>query len=135
MAWVPSISADGDWLRERREKTGFWLRAWRQLERQFDPTFDINDRKNRPLMRVFPPDETRLPAGTLPSAIKDPKLRAQYEAALAENKRKVERANQQIPLIARGPSFKARAEHVLIYLYSKPPFRTNELRQYLETYL
>jgi len=91
--------ADDDWVRERRDKTEFWLRAWQRLEKQFDPTFDINDRKNRPSMRVFPPDETRLPAGTPPSAIKDPKLRAQYVAALAENKRKVERANQQIPLL------------------------------------
>jgi hypothetical protein len=129
-----SPAAD-DWLRERREKAGLWLQAWQRLDKEFDPTFDINDRKNRPLMRVFPPDETRLPAGTPPSAIKDPKARAQYEAALAENKRKAQRANKQFPLIAHGPSFRARAEHVLIYLYSQPPFRNNELRQYLEMYI
>ena len=128
-------STDSDWLRERRQNTILWLYAWQRLEREFDPTFDINDRKNRPLMRVFPPDETFLPPGTPPSAIKDPKLRAQYEAAIAENNRKAKRAEQQFPLIAHGAAFKARAEHVLTYLYSQTPFRNAELKRLLETYI
>jgi hypothetical protein len=128
-------SSDSVWLRERREKAELWLQTWQRLEKEFDPTFDVNDRKNRPLMRVYPPDETHLPAGTPPSAIKDPKLRAQYEAAIAENNRKSQRVNLQLPLLGHGPAFKARAEHVLAYLYSQPPFRTTELKRYLQVYI
>jgi len=132
LGYQRSSPSDHAWLRERREKSEFWLLARRRLEREFDPSYDPNDRKNNISFRVYPPIETGLPPGTPPSAIKDPRLRAKYEAALAEKSRK---AFQQIPLIRSGPSFKARAERVLIYLYSQPPQRTNELRQYLETYL
>ena len=86
-------------------------------------------------MRVSPPFETGLCPGTPPSAIKDPKLRAQYEAAIAENKKKAQRVNKQLPLIAHGPAFKAHAEHVLIQLYSQPPTRNAELKRLLEAYV
>lgn len=135
LGYQRSSSSDIDWLRERREKAKLWLEAWRRLETEFDPSFDINDRKQLPTLRVSPPNETGLRAGTPPSAIKDPKLRAQYEVAIAENKRKSQRVDQQFPLLARGPSFRSRAEYVLIQFYSQPPFRTNELRRYLETHL
>jgi len=46
------------WIRERREKAELWLQAWRRLEKEFDPTFDVNDRKQLPSMRVTPPFET-----------------------------------------------------------------------------
>jgi len=116
------------WLRERREKTELWLHAWQRLEKQTDPSFDINDRKSLPWMKVFPPFETGLPAGTPPSAIKDPRLRAQYEAAIADNKRKSQRVNEQLPLHLHGPSFRSRAERWLIQAYSQPPDRTAELK-------
>jgi hypothetical protein len=126
---------DAAWARERREKTELWLQAWRRLEKEFDPTFDVNDRKSLPGMRVMPPFATGLPAGTPPSAIKDPKLRAQYEAAIAENNKKAERVNRQLPLHAHGPSFKARAERWLIQAYSQHPRRIGELKHYLQVYV
>jgi len=126
---------DATWVRERREKTELWLQAWRRLEKEFDPTFDVNDRKSLPGMRVMPPFATGLPAGTPPSAIKDPKLRAQYEAAITENNKKAERVNRQLPLHAHGPSFKARAERWLIQAYSQQPRRIGELKHYLQVYV
>lgn len=126
---------DATWVRERREKTQLWLKAWRRLEREFDPAFDVNDRKSLPALRVTPPYATGLPAGTPPSAIKDSKLRAQYETAIAENNKKAERVNQQLPLHARGPSFKARAERWLIQAYSQQPSRIGELKRYLQVYV
>jgi hypothetical protein len=126
---------DSDWLRERSEKARFWLETWHRLEQQTDPSFDVNDRRNRPALKVFPPPETGLPAGTPPSAIKDPRLRAQYEAAIAENRRKAKRAEQQFPLLLHGPAFKARAERALVQLYSQPPSGTVELKRYLAMYL
>lgn len=130
-----SSSTDSAWLRERREKTEIWLQALRRLEKQTDPGFDINDRKNLPSMRVIPPYETNLPAGSPPSAIKDPHLRAKYEAELADNKRKSQRVKQQLPLLLHGPPFKARAERWLIQAYSQPPVRNTELKRYLEIYV
>ncbi len=126
---------ESGWVGERREKAELWLRAWRRLANEFDPSFDVNDPKNRPSMRVYPPAETRLPPGTPPSAIKDPRLRAEYKAAIAENERKTRKANQQIPLLARGPAFKARAEHWLIGAYSQPPSRNAELQRLLKIYM
>lgn len=126
---------DAAWVRERREKTELWLQAWRRLEKEFDPTFDVNDRKSLPGLKVMPPFATGLPAGTPPSAIKDPKLRAQYEAAIADNNKKAERVNRQLPLHAHAPSFKARAERWLVQAYSQQPRRIGELKRYLQVYV
>lgn len=123
------------WLRERRQKAALWLQTWRRLESQTDRSFDINDRKSLPAIRVSPPYETNLPAGSPPSAIKDPHLRAKYEVAIADNKKKSQRVDQQLPLLLHGPSFKARAEHWLIGCYSLPPARNAELKRYLEIYV
>jgi hypothetical protein len=127
-------STDGAWLSERREKAELWLQAWRRLERETDPSFDIKDPKNRPGSRVLPPEPQLLP-GSPVSAVKDPRLRAQYQAAITYNQKKSEKMLKQFPLQTQGPSFKARAERVLIQLYSQPAFRITELKQYLETYV
>jgi hypothetical protein len=123
------------WLHERREKTQHWLEAWHRLEIETDPGYDLNDRRNRPAIRVLPPDESGLPPGAPPSAIRDPKLRRQYEIAIAENQRKAEKALKQMRLQTDGPFFKSSAEHVLVELYSQQPYRTNELKQYLQVYV
>jgi len=135
LGYQRSSAIDVVWLRERREKAEFWLKAWQRLEKQTDPSFDINDRKSLPAMRVSPPYETGLRAGTPPSEIKDPRLRAQYEAAIADNKRKSQRVNEQFPLLLYGPSFRSGAERWLIQAYSQPPSRPAELQRYLKIYL
>jgi len=130
-----SQSDINDWLRERREKTEIWLRAWQRLEQEIDPSFDINDRKQLPSSRVMPPDETHLPPGSPPSAIQDPRLRAQYEAAIADNNRRAERVAKQVPLQLHGPAFRTRAELWLIQAYSQSPRLKTELWRYLEQYV
>jgi hypothetical protein len=128
-------SANDDvWLRERRSKADLWLHAWRRLEKHIDPTFDMNDRKSRPSMRVYPPEETNLPPGSPPSAIKDLHLRAKYQAAIAANNTKSQRLKEQFPLLLHGPSFRTRAERWLIQAYSQPPVRNTELQIYLAKY-
>ncbi len=130
--WSANVNV---WLRERREKTELWLHAVRRLEKETDPSFDVNDRKNLPSVNLTPPFETGLPSGAPPSAIKDPRLRRQYETAIADNERKAQRVNKQFPLISRGPSFKKEAERWLIQAYSQPPTRNAELKRYLDIYL
>jgi hypothetical protein len=100
-----------------------------------DETFDLNDRKNLPAMRVAPPPETGLPPGSAPSAIKNPRLRAQYEAAIAENNRKNERVAKQVPLRLYGPQFRDRVKRWLVEAYSQPPSRKTEISRYLQIYV
>jgi hypothetical protein len=126
---------DAVWTQERREKTVLWLHAWQRLEREIDPGFDPNDRRNRGVLRVSPPDETGLRPGSPPEAIKDPKLRAEYEKAIAENEAKRRRNNQQLPLHWEQKPFVEHAEKAVIKMYSQPPYDTEELRGYLKTYV
>jgi hypothetical protein len=101
LGYQRSSATTGGWLRERHDKAGLWLQTWRRLEIETDPSFDIKDPKNRPVSRVIPP-EPRLPPGSPPSAVKDPKLRAQYAAAIADNERKSEKMLKQFPLQTHG---------------------------------
>src|SRR5882672_1858362 len=64
------------WRTERSEKAKLWLRAWGRLERLINRHFDFS---RRPFLNIAPPSETGLPSGVAASAIKDPRLRAQYE--------------------------------------------------------
>jgi hypothetical protein len=123
------------WVQERRENTELWLHAWQRLEREIDPSFDPDDRRNRGVMRVSPPVETGLRPGSPPEAIKDPKLRADYEKAIAENEAKSVRRNQQLPLQWEQKPFVEHAEKALIEMYSQPPYSPRELKDYLNTYL
>lgn len=135
LAYQRSSANEAAWLRERREKTTLWLHAWQRLDREVDPTFDTNDRSQLPSLRVYPPIATGLPPGTPPSAIKDLRLRTEYEAAIAENNRKAKKVQQQLPLVSSGPAFKAQAERWLIQAYSQPPFRNAELTRFLDSYV
>jgi hypothetical protein len=135
LGYQRSSAKEAVWLHERREKTTLWLRVWQRLDREIDPTFNTNDRSRLPSPRVYPPVETGLPAGTPPSAIKDLRVRARYEAAIAENNRKAKAVQQQLPLVSHGPAFKAQAERWLIQAYSQPPFRNAELKRFLDIYV
>ena len=127
-------AASGDsasWMRERRAKLVLWLHAWQRLEAGINRNFDFSD---RPRLNISPPDETKLPAGIAPEGIRDPKLRAQYETALAANARKGCEYNRQFMLRYLDETFPKTAENHLIRVYSKPPYQTEELRRHLLTY-
>lgn len=127
----PNSNHTASWIRERRAKAGLWLHAWRRLEKEINRDFDFNDRAR---LNVSPPDESGLPAGIVPEGIKDPKLRAQYEAALAANAKKGREYNRQFELRKLDETFPKTAENYLIRVYSKPPYQTEELRRYLLAY-
>lgn len=121
-----------EWAKERKAKVGLWLRAWQRLERESDRNFDPED---RPSLNVTPPEETGLPAGVAPEAIKDAQLRARYEAALNTNAEKARRYDRQFVLRFIAESFPKAAEGYIVGAYSKPPFAQGELEQLLDTYL
>ncbi len=122
-----------EWSRERSNRARYWFHAWQRLEAEIDRGFDFNQ---RPLLHVMPPAgaNPHIP-GISPAAIKDPKLRAEYEAAIAANNQKIENYNKQHQLKQLEQLFTTRAEAYIVSLYSTPPANTDELRQYLNTYL
>lgn len=129
----PDPAGAEEWSQERSRRARHWLHAWQRLEKEVDSRADADD---RPLLSVMPPPgaHPRIP-GISPEAIKDPKLRAQYEAAIAANRRKIEHYNRQHELRQLDQLFTKRAEEYVIKLYSTPPYNLEELRQYLNSYL
>ncbi|MHC4707514.1 MAG: hypothetical protein ACYS8I_10570, partial [Planctomycetota bacterium] len=120
------------WAQIRKRDVQVRLHAWKRLVNAIDPNWDAND---LPFVNIMPPLATNLPSGVAPEAIKDPKLRAQYEAAIEKNRLKAERYNEQSGLRKWLRRFPPRAERYIVRAYSKPPYNPEELKQYLETYI
>jgi hypothetical protein len=127
-----SDGAASVWAKERSEKARLWLRAWRRLEHGLDKSFNFDD---RPRLKVAPPEGTGLPAGVSPDAVKDPQLRARYQAAIDANLEKSREYDRQFVLRFINRTFPQKAEQYLSRAYSKPPHNTEELKQYLDAYL
>ncbi len=125
---APTASA---WSKERSAKAKVWLRAWGRLERLINRNFDFS---KRPFLNIAPPAETGLPAGVAASAIKDPRLRAQYAIALAANEKKVEEYDRQMLLKSIDRSLPKSAEAYLVRVYSRTPYNSQELNRYLVMY-
>ena len=129
MPWAPKGQ---DWARKRREDVEVRFHAWKRLIEAIDPNWDPND---VPLVNISPPRAAGTRAGVAPETIKDPKLRAEYEAAIEKNRQKAERYSQQNRLHKWQRRFPQRAEEYIVQAYSKPPFNLEELKQYLQTYV
>lgn len=124
-------SAAPAWPNERSAKAQLWLHAWGQLERDINRSFNFND---HPFLNIAPPSDTGLPAGVSPEAIKDPLLRARYEAAIAENTRKTIEFNRQFELKYLDGILPKNAEEYLVKVYSEPPHNDQQLNIYLISY-
>ena len=84
------------WKEQRRAKLELWLKALGKLDRMMDPKFDPND---VPLKNIAPSSSSiAYDSGIAPSAIKDPKVRAEYEQAIKLNAEKGVRCSFQMKL-------------------------------------
>ena len=128
---TPRAPKGQDWAERRKKDVEIRLHAWRRLVGSIDPNWDPND---LPVINLVPPLATGLPSGVAPEAIKDPKLRTEYEAAIEKNRQKAERYSQQYRLRMWLKRFPKRAEEYIIQAYSKPPFNVEELKRYFEKY-
>ena len=80
------------WTQQRRVKLELWLKAIDMVDRSIHPTFDRRDVPASNVSRQWRLDLTQ---GLTPCAIKDPKLRQQYEKAIRDNNDKSDRYNLQ----------------------------------------
>jgi hypothetical protein len=132
---VPSKSAcmsEEAWARLRNERAQLWLRAWQRLENAFDEDFDFDD---YPDINVMPPLSSGLPAGISPEHITDPELRAEYEATISENEKRIREYNRQDSLRKTRLWFLPKAERYIVKAYSESPLDLKELESYLEMYV
>ena len=127
----PNAPKGRSWEELRRQDVKVRLHAWRRLLDSIDHVWDPND---LPVSNVVPPPATGLPSGIAPEAIQDPKLRAEYEAAIEANRQKAERYAQQNALRKWLERYPKRTEEFIVQAYSIAPCNNDELAQYLEEY-
>lgn len=120
-----------DYAQHRPKDVEVRLHAWKRLLDAIDPAWDPTEKLyiNVPL-----PSGAIGHAGMLPKHITDPVLRAEYEAALETNQKKIERYNEQNRLHKWLKRYPKRAEEYIVRAYSEPPFNLPELKQFLETH-
>jgi hypothetical protein len=128
----PSNIDETAWQNLRREKARLWLETWRLLSETQDPNFDFQD---VPTINVAPPPGAGVPAGGSPSDIKDPRLRAEYEGAIALNRAKIKRFNEQHFVRMTADKFYEHAQRYLVNAYSRTPSNPMELGKLLSVYV
>jgi hypothetical protein len=113
-------------------KAQFFLEARRRLTASVDPTFSFDD---RPELNVKTPPNSGMPNGISPESIKDPKLRSEYESAIARNSAKAQRYNDQYWLKKNTQRFSEEAERYLVNAYERPPADLPQLEGLLSEYV
>jgi hypothetical protein len=130
---ITRIAPDGqEWAQQRKVDVEVRLHAWKRLIDTIDPNWDPNEVLLSPNAVG---SDMGLPSSIAPESVKDPKLRAEYEASLQKNREKSERYTEQYRLHDWLKRFPKRAEEYIIQAYSKPPFNVEELKQYLKEYI
>ncbi|MCK4824602.1 hypothetical protein KA005_53110 [bacterium] len=129
--YTPNAPKGEDLAQRRKKDVEIRLHAWKRLLGAIDPNWDPNE-------EIWSPNAVGalmgLPSGISPEGVKDPKLRAEYKAALQKNREQIERRTKQYRLHDWLKSYPKRAERYIVKAYSKPPFNLEELKQYLGKY-
>ena len=81
---------------QREWKARLLLRTFKTIASRIDPHFNANEVRIK--MNIIPPLATGLPSGVDPSAVKDPKLRAEYEDEIRKNREKMATSRVQAGL-------------------------------------
>ncbi len=120
LAIAPRLGAqDEKFPARRKEGLEVLLHGWTRLADGIDPNWDP---KAMPLFSDAVAADFGLPQGIAPKDVADPILRAKYEAAIAENDRKIEKSNEQLDL--RGLSGRFTANTTRMIMMSIPRRRT-----------
>jgi hypothetical protein len=119
----------------RKQQVSAWLHALRRIDQTIDPHFNSDDPNVAGVGNVMPPPATGLPAGVDPAAIKDAKLRGEYEAAIEANGRKIARATLQIRARDLKTDWGREAERFIVSTYIEIPDGAAELDALLKQYI
>jgi len=122
-----------DWARHRSEKMQFFVHAFKRIEKEIDEDYDFSVQF---ASHPSPPHGVGAwVSGMGAEAIKDPKLRAEYEKRVAEHSRKIAECNRQRFLRSSRGRLNRLIEYYTTRAYLKPPYRTSELKAYLQKYV
>ncbi len=133
MLYSKDMITRDEYSKRRSAAAKLLFQAWKRQQDQIDPDWDPNH--GLPAINLSPPAATGMPSGIAPEAIKDPELRAQYEAAIDKNRKKAQAYRKQSRLRKLKKLFWPIAERHVIRAYSKEPFNTEELKAYLREYV
>lgn len=120
------------WADQRRADVKAHLHAWKRMADTLDPNWNPSD---LPSTSAPLPPGVDLPPGVAPESIKDPKLRAEYEASIEKNNQKARKYSEQYSLRNLQKSFLKHSEKYVVNAYSKPPLNADELNGFLQTYV
>jgi hypothetical protein len=132
LMYTPNSPKGEDFAQRRKKDVEIRLHAWKRLFDTIDPNWDPNEELRSPNAVAT---SMGFPGTIAPEAIKDPKLRAEYEAAMQKNREDIERYTKQYRLRDWLKSYPKSRERDIVLMYSEPPFNLEELNQYLETYI
>ena len=132
------------WATHRAEKMALFARGFQRLEAEIDEDHDFS--KVLYMNPPFPPGMTEalrngkieggsIRSGMAPSAIKDPKLRAEYEKLIVEYRREVAERSRQIILRKFSKSFSRWIGRHTVFVYLIPPHNESEMETFLERYI
>jgi len=118
-----------EFVKHRTKDMQVRFHAWKRLNDAIDLRWDPTD---VPYVNVpLPPGVSGIRPGGSPAVIKDPKLRAQYEAAIEKNWKKAERYRIQYRSRQLKEHLEGVTQRLMVELYSIPPYNTKELERYL----
>ena len=130
------------WAMHRAEKMALFARGFQRLEAEIGETHDFS--KVLSISPPFPAGITEalqngkikgVISGMAPSAIEDPKLRAEYEKLIIEHRREWDERSRQTILRKFRKSFSRWIGQYMVSAYLKPPHNESELETFLERYI
>ena len=114
--------------RLRADALYLWLQLIQLLDRFLDPNFNPED---VPELAIQPPPTSKgvvYPPGADPALIDDPKARAEYKKAIADNEAKTAHYNLQTKLRRLDERIMPRAEDFIRNFYTPAPGDQTELK-------
>lgn len=119
----------------RSKILSLWLTLLQILDKNLDPDFNSKDIPPRNVEPPLTANGTAYPAGANPALIEDPQARADYEKAIAENRRKQENYRLQTQFRRLNENIPPRAEDFIRNSYTDSADDQNELKTAFERYL
>ena len=133
--------AGSSWPAHRSEKMALFAHGFQRLAAEIDENHNFSKQLSMrapfplALLESFQSKGRAIRSRMAPSAIKDPKLRAESEKLIVEHRRELEERSRQTILRKWNRSFSHWIGKHIVFEYLIPPHNTSELESYLEKYI